>query len=632
MKDNRIKLILLTLIVAVFGTVKAQDEHWTWNSHAYPNNSTFVGVITIEGVEQRSDQLEIGAFCDDECRGSILCLYNANRDRYYACLTVNGEAGMEMTFRLWNHATDEELNVDSQTTYTFQPNDFFGTTSNPYLFTFTLNFGGPVYTGGTSTTWSDSENWRDEEPPTSVEDEVFVLNNCHLDMNATVAAITIIEGQSLTVESGNTLTVTGDMNNTMASGFVIQEGGQVINTTENVFATMEKSVLSYNRDGSIGWYTIASPMDGMSIAGSDFLMERYDLYRFNERNMNQNEWENYKAGHADFTTFENGRGYLYANSNSFSPAFTGTLNYAEVSYSLTYTERPDAQSGFNLIGNPFPHVIYKGNGGAIDNANLASGYYTLTNEGAWHVHTYEDAILPGQGVLVKTVASMDLTIAKSNAVASSETSDAKSGTGRMNISVEGGNGQDRAFVYFSQGIGLNKMGNFDESAPSLWIRDNGGNYAIAHLDSQCETIDLMFRNNQSGTFTLSVNSNDLDFNYLHLIDHITGADIDLLQQPSYTFSTNGNEFEARFLLVVRQNTGIEENQRQSFCFVKDKMLYFNTEVQGGQLKIVDVLGRTMKSMELKGMSCSVADLPFGLYLVYLNDGKNALVQKILINK
>ena len=139
MKNNIIKQALLMLLFIGIGNAKAQGMHWTWDSHAYSDNSTFVGVITINGIEQRSDQLEIGAFCDNTCRGSIICIYNPVRDRYYACLTVNGEEGMEMTFRLWNHATNSELDVDCDITYTFHSNDMSGSMSNPYEFAFTGN-------------------------------------------------------------------------------------------------------------------------------------------------------------------------------------------------------------------------------------------------------------------------------------------------------------------------------------------------------------------------------------------------------------------------------------------------------------------------------------------------------------
>ena len=401
--------------------------------------------------------------------------------------------------------------------------------------------------------WSTASNWQEGTLP-EADDVAFINAPCQLDQDAEVAALAISDDQTLTVQSGKTLTVTGNLTNTSTTGLVIKDGAQLINATSNVAATMEKGIAAYPSSGPDGWYTIASPMDEMPIAESDFLTPNFDLYRFDETNLTHEEWQNYKANHPDFATFEKGRGYLYANSNSFAPAFMGTLSNTAATYHLTYTERPDALSGFNLIGNPFPHVIYKGAGGAIDNAQLASGYYTLTNEGAWHVHTYEDAIMPGQGILVKTMAGLDLTIAKSNATALSESSDAKASSSRVVLKVSGSWGEDRAFVYFGQGIGLDKMENLSRTVPSLWIRDNGHDYAIAHVDSDCESLELFFSNMQSGDFTLSVDVSDTSFSVLQLTDRITGVTIDLLQQPSYVFHSAGQENEARFSLTFKMET------------------------------------------------------------------------------
>lgn len=401
--------------------------------------------------------------------------------------------------------------------------------------------------------WSTASNWQEGTLP-EADDVAFINAPCQLDQDAEVAALAISDDQTLTVQSGKTLTVNGLLFNPSAEGLVIEDGAQLINATSNVAATMEKGIAAYPSNGPDGWYTIASPMDEMPIAESDFLTPNFDLYRFDETNLTHEEWQNYKANHLDFATFEKGRGYLYANSNSFAPAFMGTLSNTAATYHLTYTERLDALSGFNLIGNPFPHVIYKGAGGAIDNAQLASGYYTLTNEGAWHVHTYEDAIMPGQGILVKTMAGLDLTIAKSNATALSESSDAKASSSRVVLKVSGSWGEDRAFVYFGQGIGLDKMENLSRSVPSLWIRDNGHDYAIAHVDSDCESLELFFSNMQSGDFTLSVDVSDTSFSVLQLTDRITGVTIDLLQQPSYVFHSAGQENEARFSLTFKMET------------------------------------------------------------------------------
>ena len=404
----------------------------------------------------------------------------------------------------------------------------------------------------TAGNWSNASNWQGGALP-YILDEAIIDAPCQLDQNATVAALTVSDGQSLTLQSGKTLTVTGTLTNSSAAGLVIKDGAQLINASENVAATMEKEITAYSSSNPNGWYTIASPMNEMPIAGSDFLTPSYDLYRFNETNLTNKEWENYKANLADFTTFEKGRGYLYANSSTFSPAFTGTLNNTAVTYSLTCTERPDDPlSGFNLIGNPFPHEIYKGSGGAIDNANLVPGYYTLTNEGTWEVHDFEDAIQPGQGILVKTIAATELTIAKSTEEAYSESGVVKTGTVMLRISVEGDDGRDRAFVYFGQGVGLDKVEDLGQNAPSLAIRNEQGDFAIAHFDKKSDVIELVFTTPNNGDATLNVETVNSDFDFLHLIDPTTGADIDLLQQPSYTFRVSGQTGERHFNLRYKR--------------------------------------------------------------------------------
>ena len=411
----------------------------------------------------------------------------------------------------------------------------------------------PAYHFVTAGTWGNAANWSGGALP-GAGDAVFIDANCALNRDAEVALLSVTPGQVLTLRPGKTLSVTGNLFNTDIEGLVVEDGAQLVNTSYNVAATVKKNVQAYNNSNPDGWYTISSPMIGMVIEGSNFLTPCYDLYRFNETNLTHDEWENYKVNLADFTTFEKGRGYLYANSNTFAPAFTGILNNLDITYTLTCTERPnDPLSGFNLIGNPFPHEIYKGAGGAINNVNLASGYYTLTNEGTWEVHSFDDAIQPGQGFLVKATAPTVLTIAKSNEVAFSESGDAKKGaTERMCISVAGDNGQDRTYVYFGQGVGLDKKNDFDAQVPNLWIRDNGHDYAIAHVEDTDESLELCFSNRLEGDFTLAITTSDMEFEYLQLIDRAAGVTVDLLKQSVYTFHSERNEGTKRFTLAFKK--------------------------------------------------------------------------------
>lgn len=616
------KLLLTLLGVFVMGLAVAQQgNHWSPISGTQ-YNMTVKGVIVIDGIQQANNMLEIGAFCGDECRGSRKATLFPPTGDYIVTLAIvsNVVSGETITFRIYDHNAQQELELESLSTLIFADNTNAGDPTN----WFQIAFATPTPPGFhfiTSGNWSVSANWQDGERP-GASDEVFIDANCSLDQDATVASLTINDGAVLTLQSGNTLTVTGDLTNTTVTGLVIEDGAQVINESTNVKATAQKSISAYTAKDSDGWYTISSPVDEMAIAGSDFLTPAYDLYRYNENPESGLEWENYKDNsNVDFTTFENGRGYLYANSNTFSPTFVGTLNATPMERALTCSSNPDGLSGFNLIGNPFPHVIYKGEGGAIDNANLASGFYSLNNEGAWRVNTFEDAIMPGQGILVKTTANTNLTIVKSNTEATAESNGAKNAIGRVCVTVTGGNGEDRAFVYFGQGIGLNKMRGFTDQTPILWVRDNNTDYAIAHVGKGCESLDLFFHNKNNGEFRLSVNTKDITFGVLQLVDNLTGEIIDLKQHPDYSFHANGNEADGRFKLVFRLPSGVEETaEAEPFAFVIDGRIVLVDVDELAELQVVDMTGRIV----------SKDGLTPGIYVLRLTNGNETRTQKIVV--
>ena len=618
------KKITLTLAsLLLMGWAMAQSgNHWTVITGTQ-YNMTVKGIIVIDGVTQTNNQLEIGAFFGDECRGSRKAALFPPTGEYPVMLTVvsNVYSGETITFRIYDHATQQELELQSESTLTFEHNTNAGSMGDWFQFGFTTPTP-PSVQNIVSGDWNDPNTWGGTLPGDDAIVELIDDVTIGENSTVTVAGLTITDGVQLFIESGSTLIVTGDLVNGDEDGLVIADGAQVINTSSNVKATVEKNIVAYTAKDGDGWYTIASPVDDMLIEGSPFLNPEYDLYRYNEIRIGE-EWENYKyAGNIDFTTFENGRGYLYANNNSFSPIFTGTLNNNDVTYGVTYTDRTDGLSGFNLIGNPFPHAIYKGNGGAIDDSSLASGYYTLDNESTWHTHTYEDAIMPGQGVLVKTTLSKNLTIAKSNAVATAETSSAKVAPGRLDIKVAGNTGEDRAFVYFGQGIGLEKMSSLSDQVPNLWIQEQENSYAIAHVDNTYESLDICFGNKLDADFTISFVTRDTNFSYLKLVDNITGSITDLLQQPDYTFHATGNEVYSRFRLVFKVATGVEEMEDVvPFAYAVDGRIVLNGVGEEAILSVFDMMGRAVSTE---------GRLTPGVYVVRLMEDNTMRTQKIVI--
>ena len=600
------------LIVVVMGWfLSPAQTHWI-PATGYESTMSVTGVIIIDGVEQTSTQLEIGAFCGEECRGAKKAGFFPPTSQYTVPISIAGLTGDLITFRVYDHFQGLELELECESSLTFEINAVIGTFGNWYQF---------VFTTSQPASWNDPETWGGSVPvPTSnvsLPEDIIIDNNAQV----TVASLNT-NGNTLTIGNGSTLTVTGTIVNNDPENFVIEDGAEVINESPNVAAKAKKTIAAYTAKDSNGWHLISSSVNDMLIAGSDFLTETYDLYRFNE---STTTWENYRTGHADFTTFEKGRGYLYANSNGISPAFVGTLNNAAVTYQVTAAASTASSRGINIIGNPFPHNIYKGSGGAIDDSNLESGYYELTYSGAWVAHAFDDAIAPGQGVLVVAKSTGNVTIAKTNTEATAESA-SKSDVKRLKINVSGNGSEDRAYAYFSEGDGLDKLDNFSSSAAQISIKNGENDYAIAHVGEECEAMDVIFKNTKNADYTITIKGVE-DFAYLHLVDKITGEDVDMLLEQSYTFHATGYEYAERFNLVCRGVEGVGENAETTmFAYVIDGNIVVNGE---GTLQLIDMTGRVINTVEINGTQM-IEKPSYGVYVLRMISGNEVKTQKIVV--
>ena len=131
----------------------SEGYYWDYDHYAYPDNMTVTGVIQIEGVEQRSRFLEVGAFCNGDCRGRERPTYISAFDRYVMFFSVYGTDGDQIEFRLYDHATGMESTLACETVLTFHVNDIYGDLLNP----FALNFVGADMTQTAS--FASGWNW-----------------------------------------------------------------------------------------------------------------------------------------------------------------------------------------------------------------------------------------------------------------------------------------------------------------------------------------------------------------------------------------------------------------------------------------------------------------------------------------
>jgi hypothetical protein len=117
---------------AKVNNITTDGNHWQADVNKYPNNMNITAVLSIDGVEQKSDNIEIGVFANGECRGSARAVYKEVVDRYIFFLTVYGEGNETLTFTMY----DTDLNYEypqSAETFTFSMNAIMGDMNNPYI-------------------------------------------------------------------------------------------------------------------------------------------------------------------------------------------------------------------------------------------------------------------------------------------------------------------------------------------------------------------------------------------------------------------------------------------------------------------------------------------------------------------
>ena len=368
-----------------------------------------------------------------------------------------------------------------------------------------------------------------------------------------------------------------------------------------------------------GWYTISSPVGTVGHNKVDGLLNgTHDLYRYNEANA---MWENVKnTEHSDdFTTLEAGRGYIYANTADTELSFTGTLNTAAVKQQLSasHTEL----TGFNLIGNPFTYDIALEN---IAGAELASGFYTLTKEGAWGASI--SSIGACQGALVKTTAASEITI--NPAAASKRT--ASENNGALAITVSNAKYSDVAYVSFNEGLGLDKINHRNAEIPMVYVPVDGVNYAVAMMNQDVTEIPVSFRAMTMGQYTIGAEAQDCEYAMMTLVDRLTGTETNLLLED-YTFVATTKDNADRFIIKLAKINADGENE-DNFAFINNGMMYiYNIEGQG-MVSIYDVTGRPVAEFNVEtSANIPTSELSTGIYIIRMTDNNGVKVQKILID-
>lgn len=116
-------------------TENASCHFWQEDIHAYPDNLSIVAVVNIDVMEQKSEKMEIGAFVKGEIRGCVPLAYFEPLDRYYGVLTVAGNDGDIIEFRLVDREKGEIL-TGCETGLVFESDAVIGSLDAPLTIQF----------------------------------------------------------------------------------------------------------------------------------------------------------------------------------------------------------------------------------------------------------------------------------------------------------------------------------------------------------------------------------------------------------------------------------------------------------------------------------------------------------------
>ena len=636
-------LLILASIILCGSTVFAQSNHWSLdNPGAYASHLNTWIAVELDGVRLASTDIELAAFVDGECRGVERLQdwgeINGQSIGYLACIQIfKDNAGDVINFKMYDHATETEYDDCSTTVVTQVAGEEMGATPlDPTVAVFTS----PEPVGPTA----PEHPWVPASFPSNMsifaeiqingvpqsgdnwEVGAFCGDECRGDQVGTVPAPTEfgqmlsmvvygvdgdvmnfylydIENQSIVGECSTTVTYVEQGN----AGVVWDP--LILNFITTVSFNLD--ILGYG-DNEGKYYLIASPIGEVSPEDVTFMLSNsYDLFYFDQTQ--DLEWINYKPDMASTNPGFNllpGKGYLYANSNDVTLSFIGQAYNGSGDVTL-YKDDNAEFSGWNLVGNPFAQSSY-----------ITKPFYTMNSDGTELVAGEGNEVGAMQGIFV---------IAEENEEIMNFSTDPIDAKGQivLNVSQERGNTIDRAIVRFDGQQSLPKF-MLNGNNTKLYIQQGNQSYALVN-SSKDSGMPLNFKSDSEGRYTIKATTQLVELSYFHLIDNLTGTDVDLLATPIYNFNASKNDPEDRFTINFRTNASVNVNENNNpINYYQNGRLTINGIQGEGDLEVIDMFGRILSCTKIQDGYSQVLNATPGIYLIRVTTVENTYSQKIVV--
>ena len=364
------------------------------------------------------------------------------------------------------------------------------------------------------------------------------------------------------------------------------------------------------------------------------------------------------------STLTPGRGYLVATDDECLLEASGTLNPADGTSDVTIpvTRQAAYRTGYNLLGNPyqayldfdaFADVNKALWGGTKANASYLildkDGYTYYAYSGSANTITANQYLHPHQGFMIVATASGTATFTngmRSTTAAAFRGEHVDYPLVNLIATEEDGN-RDITTIELGrpEAGGAFKQYNMHLGTGCIYTHYEDDDYAIAFTLPGLSEIGIRFETDEDAAYTLTWDMENGEFSYLHLIDNMTGSDIDCLTATEYRFTSRPSDYKSRFRLVF-EYTGIDEPEGDgpstgsgTFAFMMGNELVVNCGPSTGSgtagtatLQMFDMTGRLVMEKTVCGTQTTTVlpELTAGVYVLRLSDKNGTKVQKIVI--
>lgn len=403
-----------------------------------------------------------------------------------------------------------------------------------------------------------------------------------------------IDDVDLTIASGNTLTIYGNVRIEDGSSLIIQDGASLITNGELFIAdgvvTVERNTTFGTSEGR--YSTIGSVINDQSTSTLGDLVYKYDESVSFDTDNGLNRFVKVTTPE----TMPAGVGYFSANTGNLSLGGSGAIpNNGGITVSATFSGNSSmaANDGFNLVANPYPSAIdyltfmginnsldktiYIWDDGGSESGRRSNADYITVNDigtasaGSSRASDWDGSIRSGQGFFIRTAANVDVVFTNDMRVAGDNDNggffrqENRETADKVNLSISNDDFMSTTLIGFREDATMGRdrkydaykyAGNADLQIYSLIDETPLAIQGLPSLAGEEYSVNLGYMAAEAGIYTINADEIVLAEGYqVVLTDKLMGVEVNLSDLGSYTFTTqtetaNNDRFSISFRTSV----------------------------------------------------------------------------------